>query len=169
LDVLICNNFFSGHIDQVLQEYDNLKTELRSIYEDKGKQAMFRAKCRWVENGERPTKYFFNLEKRNYCKKTKGKLRLQDDSITNDEKLILNHIEAYYKDFLTSQNTFSDDACDNFIQNLEIPKLSDDERDSLESPLTFRECKKVLETFQNDKTPREDGFTAEFYIFFLTY
>ena len=29
LDVFICNNFFSGHIDQVLQEYDNLKTEFR--------------------------------------------------------------------------------------------------------------------------------------------
>jgi len=69
LDVFICNNFFSGHIDQVLQEYDNLKTQLRSIYEDKGKQAMFRAKYRWVENGERPTKYFFNQEKRNYNKK----------------------------------------------------------------------------------------------------
>ena len=59
---------------------------------------MFRAKCRWVENGERPTKYFFNLEKRNYNKNTIAELRLQDDSITNDEKLILNHIEAYYKD-----------------------------------------------------------------------
>ena len=56
---------------------------------------MFRAKCRWVQNGE----YFFNLEKRNYNKKTiLGELRLLDDSITNDEKLILNHIEAYYKD-----------------------------------------------------------------------
>ena len=65
----------------------------------------------------------------------------------------------------TSQNTFSDDAYDNFIQNLEIPKLSDDKRDSLEGPLTFHECKKVPETFQNDKAPGEDGFTAEFYIY----
>ena len=58
---------------------------------------------------------------------------------------------------------------DNFIQNLEIPKLSDDEQDSLEGPLTFHDCKKGLETFQNDKAPGEDGFTAEFYIYFLTY
>ena len=28
LDNIICNNFFSTHINQVLQEYDNLKTEL---------------------------------------------------------------------------------------------------------------------------------------------
>ena len=84
LDGIICNNFSSPDIDGVLREYDELKTELQSIYEEKGKQAMFRAKCRWVENGECPTKYFFNLEKRNYKKKTIGEIRLQDDSITND-------------------------------------------------------------------------------------
>ena len=51
LDSVICNNFFSADIDHVLQEYENLKTKMRSIYEDRGKQAMFRSKCRWVENG----------------------------------------------------------------------------------------------------------------------
>lgn len=30
---------------------------------------MFMAKCRWVENGESPTKYYLNLKKRNYIKK----------------------------------------------------------------------------------------------------
>ena len=122
----------------MLQECDDLKTELRLIYEDRGKQAVFRAKCRWIENGERPTKYFFNLEKRNYNKKTIGELRLQDGSTTNNEKLILNHIEAFYKDLPTSQIPFNDDTHDSFVQNLQIPKLSDDERDSLEGPLRFR-------------------------------
>lgn len=73
---ITCNNFSSPDIDDTLQEYDNLKSELKLIYEEKGKQAMLRAKGRWVENGERPTKYFFNLEKRNYNKKTVSELRL---------------------------------------------------------------------------------------------
>ena len=103
LDSIICNNFFSADIDRVLLKYENLKTELRSIYEDRGKQAMFRSKCGWIENGERPTKCFFNLEKRNFNKKTIGELRLQDGSTTKNEKLILNHIEAFYKDLLKSQ------------------------------------------------------------------
>ena len=55
LDDIICNNFFSPNVNQVLQLYDDLKTELKSLYESKGKQAMFRAKRRLVENGERPT------------------------------------------------------------------------------------------------------------------
>ena len=69
LDWLICNNFNSPDIDNVLKEYENLKMELQSIYDQKGKAAIFRSKCRWVENGKRPTKYFFNLEKKNHNKK----------------------------------------------------------------------------------------------------
>ena len=41
------------------------------------------------------------------------------------------------------------------------------ERDKLEGPLKFDECKKVLETFQNNKFSGEDGFTAEFYKLFF--
>ena len=80
LDNAICNSFSSPDIDETLQEYENLKSD---------KQAMFRAKCRWVENGERPTKYFFNLEKRNYNRKTISELRLQDESNTNNANVIL--------------------------------------------------------------------------------
>ena len=36
LDGTICNNFSSPLIDGVLREYDELKTELQSIYEEKG-------------------------------------------------------------------------------------------------------------------------------------
>lgn len=63
LDAIFCDNFSSPYIAGVLREYDGLKTEPKSIYEEKGKQTMFRAKCRWIENGERPTKFFLNLEK----------------------------------------------------------------------------------------------------------
>ena len=161
LDGTICNNFSSPHIDGVLREYDELKTELQSIYEEKGKQAIFRAKCRWVENGERPTKYFFNLEKRNYKKKTISELRLQDDSTTNNGNAILYQIETYFKNLYTSDYTYSNEEWDSFTLNLKIPKLSDEDRDNLEGPLTYDECKKVLETFQADKAPGEDGFTAE--------
>ena len=161
LDDTICNNFFSSDINQLLLYYDNLKSELQSLYENKGKQAMFRAKCRWVEEGERPTKYFFNLEKRNYNKKTIRELRLEDESTTINDKQILDRIENYFRDLYTSVKIFSQDEYDEFTQHLQIPKLSDEDRDSLEGPLTYEECKNVLES-----STGEDGFTVEFYKFF---
>ena len=45
LDNTFCNNFSAPNIDDILKEYDCLKSELQSIYPDKGRQAMFRAKC----------------------------------------------------------------------------------------------------------------------------
>jgi len=89
---------------------------------------MFRAKCRWIENGQRPTKYFFNLEKSNYThtKKTISERRLQDDSITCNETVILKQIENYYRNLYTSDLTFSEIACDTFNNNVESPKLSED-------------------------------------------
>jgi len=39
-------------------------------------------------------------------------------------------------------------------------------QETLEGPLTCEECKKILETFQNDKAPGEDAFTIEFFTYF---
>ena len=50
---------------------------------------------------------------------------------------------------------------------LDPPKLSDDLKETLEGPLTYEECKKIPEIFQNDKAPGEDGFTVDFYAYFF--
>ena len=49
LDEFICNNFHAPNINQVLNEFDDLKTEHQTIYTKKGNVAIFRSKCRWVE------------------------------------------------------------------------------------------------------------------------
>ena len=64
LDEFICNNFHAPDSDQVLKEIDDLKTELQTMYTKKGNAANFRSKCRRVEKGERPTKYFLTLKKK---------------------------------------------------------------------------------------------------------
>jgi len=38
--------------------------------------------------------------------------------------------------------------------------------DHSEGPLSYEECTNVLKSFQNDKSPDEDGFTVEFYKLF---
>ena len=44
-------------------EHNQLKQELCLIYENRGKGAIVCSKTRWVEQGEKLTKYFFILEK----------------------------------------------------------------------------------------------------------
>lgn len=67
LDNKICN---SNILDtEILDKYEAAKEELKLMHEAKGKETMFRSKLKWIEPGEKPTKYFFNLEKSNYEKK----------------------------------------------------------------------------------------------------
>ena len=51
-----------------LEKFEAAKEELKRLHERRGKEAMFRSKMKWVEQGEKPTKYFHNLEKTNYEK-----------------------------------------------------------------------------------------------------
>ena len=55
-----------------------------------------RTKLKWIEQGEKPTKYFLSLEKRNYVNKTVSKL-VTDDGIVASQVDILNEIERFYK------------------------------------------------------------------------
>ena len=50
-----------------------------------------------------------------------------------------------------------------FTQNLNIPKLSDSQRLLCEGQLTYTECFDVLDKLKSDKSPGNDGLTAEFY------
>ena len=67
----------------------------------------------------------------------------------------------------TSVTNPQENDVDEFIEYLKIPKLADADRDRMEGPLSYEECKKALDTFQNNKAPGEDGFTVEFYTFFF--
>ena len=41
----------------------NSKAELDELYEEKARGAMFRSKAQWMCEGERNTKYFYNMER----------------------------------------------------------------------------------------------------------
>ena len=73
------------------------------MYDSKGKEAMFRSKARWVEQGEKPTKYFFNLENKNYDRKGIIKeLKDENDKITNF-KDVNRRIEDHFSKILSSK------------------------------------------------------------------
>ena len=167
LDDTICNSDNLQNVERELKLFDNLKKELEVIYEHKGPAAIFKSKCRWIEQGERPTKYFFNLEKRNYNKKVIAEIETENGEYITDENQILSEIETYYHNLYSSQSTATLSEFRQFTQNIDIPLLTEDIRAKLERRLTYEECKTALSSFSNGKSPGEDGFTAEFYAKFF--
>ena len=102
------------------------------------------------------------MEKRNFSRKTINELRKQDGVEIREENEILKAIQEFYEDLYSSEISTSQEQFDLFIRNLIFPKLSDEDREEIEGPLTLDECKRVLELFQENKSPGEDGFTVNF-------
>ena len=74
LDRVISNSPNTDCIKNEINEYNNLKEEIDLIYQKKGKGSIIRSNCKWIERGEKPTTFFFNLEKRNYNHKSIKKM-----------------------------------------------------------------------------------------------
>ena len=90
-------------------------------------------------------------------------------------KDINKELESFYSDLLGTKlpNNYPLTAFDEnfykFIQNLEIPKQSPKESTPLESELSIDEVKIVLNSFQKNKSPGDDGFSKEFYETFFNW
>lgn len=85
-----------------LQELENKKKELENSRELMIKALMMRSKARWVEHGEKPTKYFCSLEKRNYVNKTITLISNETGDITEPSKILDTQAE-YYKHLYTGK------------------------------------------------------------------
>ena len=138
--------------------------QLEMFYEEETKGIIIRARARWHEHGEKSTKYFLNLEKRNHVKKHIRKLWVSG-AIKTDLSCILKELERFYSDLYKSKNHDPDIAekISSFLNNLDIPKLSEEQKISCEGKITPDECFRLLGTFQNKNTPGDDGIPIEFY------
>ena len=81
--------------DALVTDYEGAKTELENLYDFIANGAILRSKVRWYEEGEKCSKYFLSLEKRNKTSSCIRKLLTEDgQEITNPE-----HIRKLTKSF----------------------------------------------------------------------
>ena len=113
--------------------------------------------------GRETNRYFFNMKAKNFNQKTVTELETGEGvKITGHEQL-LQEIENFYQKLYQSEyELFAD-----FVHSLQLPKLSDDDKENLEGEFTIAECRQTLKTFIFGKSPGEDGFTVEFYTKFF--
>ena len=67
--------------------YGLCKIELENIYDKKAEGAEIRSKCEWYQHGEKPAKFFFNLEKQKAINTTVRHL-IDDDKDINQRLYI---------------------------------------------------------------------------------
>ena len=106
---------------------------------------------------------FFNMEKKSYNKKVISELKRSDGKTIVNEQEIMTAIQTFYENLYSSDIDHSSKGFYDFGRDLQFAKLSDEEMLNLDGEITLEECETILNTFQNGKSPGDDGYTAEFY------
>ena len=141
-----------------------LKTEYDLWYENMAKGAIIRSKANWYEQGEKSNKYFLNLEKSRGNKSTLRKIFTRTQSVSTNPKVIRQDLHDFYSSlYQRNPSQCSNNSLDKFLKSVSVPNLTEEQKEKCEKKLTIGECFNTLKTFQNNKTPGNDGLTAEFY------
>ena len=133
----------------------DLKMKYDSLFDYLAKGAIIRSRATWYEKGEKSNKYFLGLESHRGTKNCIRRLFSGDGTLTTNPMKIMKEIEKFYSDLYAS-NDESVNKNYPFLQRPEMPN-------SCEGRLSVKECFDCLQSFQNNKSPGNDGLTVEFY------
>jgi exonuclease III len=154
-----------------ISNFEQTKHELEAIALQEARGVILRSKARWTEDGEKNSKYFLNLEKRNSINKTITQLEVNEKMITNPEDILKAEKDFYenlYKEKLSEHSKTYQKASNTFLNQNYIPKISIEQKTLGDAEISEIEILKNLKNMKNNKSPGSDGLTNEFYKFFWT-
>ncbi len=127
--------------------------------------AQVRSRIRWIEEGEKSTKYFLNLEKANASTKVITALKDSNGHLHLDQNNILSLQHQYFSQVYSKKFdlTAVTDDLERFCDTLDIPQLSERERAACEGPVTLMELEHALIQLNPASSPGSDGLTPHFY------
>ena len=129
--------------DSNKEKIEHIKNELHIIRTEKLKGNIIRSRAHYIDQGEKPTNYFCNLEKYHNTSKSIPFIEKEDGNILLNQKEILEETCRFYKTLYTLEKNMSTlDDIDYFT--MDNKTLSQDQSDVLEGLLTYIEITTTL-------------------------
>ena len=140
-----------------------LKEQLTALDDELVSGSIIRSKEQWTELGEKPTRYFFQLEVKRQTRNAIHALRV-DNTTVSATRDILAACDDFYRDLYSVEPV--DMVCqDRLLGGLNC-SLSTEEQKLCEGELTETECQQAVMQMQTGKSPGSDGFPVDFYLRF---
>ena len=145
------------------EQITKIKKDLADINAEKTKGAVMRSGKNWQLLGNRPTKYFLNLEKHDKLKRTIFRIRNQEGNILTDKHDILKALKNYYEKLYTTMGPIDPTYSDKLI----FPQISFEAKQKADADIKMSEMALALKQMPNGKCPGTDGLPADFYKVFF--
>ena len=137
-----------------------IKDLLKAIEDRTVEGAIIRSREQWIEFGEKPTKYFYQLEQKRQTRNAIHELRVGDQTVTS-HKNILTACRDFYANLYTAEPV--DLKCHDWLLDQLDTALTSEDQEKCEGSLTLAECYEALSQMQTNKSPGADGLPVEFY------
>lgn len=151
---------------ELLTQRESLKHKLDLHELKQAKSAQVRSREKFIAEGEKNTRYFLNLETVRAKLKIMDQLKTEDGNTVTSQGDILQEQVAYYKNAFSKKNIFCELKAEEFIHDVDIPQLSQEQTDTLEKDLTEGDILAALKSMRNSSAPGLDGLTTSFIKFF---
>ena len=142
--------------------YDRTVQDLETFKDEHIQGVIFRSQAKWYNEGEKNTKYFYNLEKSRSNAKGMDAILQENGEIERNPDKILNMQSKFYQKLYTAQETSKFDFTNS--QKLVIPEEINEE---MKGEMTIDEIRKAIKSMNRNRAPGLDGLTVEFYIVFF--
>ncbi|KAJ8030142.1 LINE-1 reverse transcriptase-like [Holothuria leucospilota] len=157
------SSYYLNGSQESFDRLNDARARLETLYNYKLKGIIIRSRARWVEQGEKSTKYFLNLENRHKCINVIRKFKSETGHDVINDASILAELSHFYKKLYNNVGCFPS----LILHNLHCPnRITEDVASICDLEFTVDECKASLFSFHDNKSPGSDGFTAEFYKIF---
>ena len=90
--------------ETLVADYEGAKTDLENLYNYIADGAILRSKVRWYEEGEKCSKYFLSLKKRNKTSSCIRKLLTEDGQEIANLEHIRKQIKSFYENLYTKKS-----------------------------------------------------------------
>ena len=146
------------------RERVKMEMEIYAVQEAKGTQT--RARAKFIEEGEKNTRYFLSLEKAQSNVKIMDRIKKGDSQVTTNQQEIIKEQVRFYSDRYRKTVDFQEPSAQAFLDGIDVPQLSDEQKTSIEGALTEEELTRALKRMKNGSSPGLDGITTAFIKFF---
>ena len=141
-----------------LEAMELVKFKIKQLEEERTRGAIVRSRVQWDSEGERCTKYFFALEKRNFARKCMRKIIDDNGQIVEEQRSILRAQKQFYEELYQADREIEFNITNE--TNIYVKEI---ENQMLGAVLTQKDIQLAIQSMPNNKAPGYDGLPGEFY------
>ena len=132
----------ANETDEINAQIKQLEGLIKNYYNKKTEAAKIRSRVKWAEEGEKSTRYFFNLEKKRGQEKLWYRIKTTDGNYKYDIDSIMNEQVDFYSKLFQSEGWDENSAHE--LTRYIVNKLDNNEKETLDEDINLDEISKVI-------------------------